>query len=37
MLETEEVLALYAARGEQVVPLAGDQSKVYVEASVARR
>ena len=29
VLETEEVLAQYAASGAPVVPLAGDQSKVY--------
>lgn len=37
VLETEEVLAKYAKSGEQVVPLAGDQSKVYLEATLARR
>jgi len=37
VLETEEVLARYAASGEPVVPLAGDQSKVYLEATLARR
>lgn len=36
-LETEEVLAKYAESGEPVVPLAGDQSKVYLEATLARR
>lgn len=36
-LETEEVLAKYAESGEAVVPLAGDQSKVYLEATLARR
>jgi transposase len=36
-LETEEVLAKYAASGERVVPLAGDQSKVYLEATLSRR
>lgn len=36
-LETEEVLAKYAERDEPVVPLAGDQSKVYLEATLARR
>jgi transposase len=36
-LETEEVLAKYAESGAQVVPLAGDQSKVYLEATLARR
>lgn len=37
ILETEEVLAKYAESGEVVVPLAGDQSKVYLEATLARR
>ncbi len=37
VLETEEVLAHYAERGEVVVPLAGDQSKVYLEATLSRR
>jgi transposase len=37
VLETEEVLAKYAESGELVVPLAGDQSKVYLEATLARR
>jgi transposase len=37
VLETEEVLAKYAASGEIVVPLAGDQSKVYLEATLSRR
>ena len=37
VLETEEVLAKYAESGAQVVPLAGDQSKVYLEATLARR
>jgi transposase len=36
-LETEEVLAQYAASGERIVLLAGDQSKVYLEATLARR
>ena len=36
-LETEEVLATYAKSGAVVVPLAGDQSKVYLEATLARR
>jgi transposase len=36
-LETEEVLAKYAESGDEVVPLAGDQSKVYLEATLARR
>jgi transposase len=37
VLETEEVLARYAESGELVVPLAGDQSTVYLEATLARR
>jgi transposase len=37
VLETGEVLAQYAASGEPVVPLAGDQSKVYLEGTLARR
>ncbi len=37
VLETEEVLAQYADSGDLVVPLAGDQSKVYLEATLARR
>jgi transposase len=37
VLETEETLAQYAASGEPVVPLAGDQSKVYLEGTLARR
>ncbi len=37
MLETQEVLAKYAKSGEPVVPLAGDQSKVYLEATLSRR
>ncbi len=37
VLETEEVLAKYAASGERVVPLAGDQSKVQLEATLCRR
>jgi transposase len=36
-LETEEVLAKYAESGAEVVPLAGDQSKVYLEATLSRR
>ena len=36
-LETEEVLAKYAESGEPVVPLAGDQSKVYLEATLSKR
>ena len=37
ILETEEILAKYAESGERVVPLAGDQSKVYLEGTLARR
>lgn len=37
VMETEEVLAKYAKSGAVVVPLAGDQSKVYLEATLARR
>jgi transposase len=37
VLETEEVLAKYAESGAAVVPLAGDQSKVYLEATLSRR
>ncbi len=37
VVETEEALAQYAASGEPVVPLAGDQSKVYLEGTLARR
>ncbi len=37
VLETEEVLAKYAESGKRVVPLAGDQSKVYLEATLSRR
>jgi transposase len=37
ILETEEALAQYAASGEPVVPLAGDQSQVYLEGTLARR
>lgn len=36
-LETEEILAKYAASGARVVPLCGDQSKVYLEATLSRR
>ncbi len=36
-LETEEVLAKYAESGVAVVPLAGDQSKVSLEATLWRR
>lgn len=37
IMETEEVLAKYAQSGAKVVPLAGAQSKVYLEATLARR
>ena len=37
VLDTEEVLAKYAESGVRVVPLAGDQSKVYLEATLAKR
>ncbi len=37
VLETEEVLAKYAANGARVVALAGDQSKVSLEATLAKR
>jgi transposase len=37
VFETEEVLARYAESGELVVALAGDQSKVYLEATLSRR
>jgi transposase len=36
-LETAEVLAQDAESGGRVVPLAGDQSKVYLEATLSRR
>jgi transposase len=35
--ETAEVLAELAASGEKVTPLAGDQSKVYLEGTIAKR
>ncbi|MCA1617632.1 MAG: IS630 family transposase [Acidobacteria bacterium] len=37
VLETGEILAKYAESGALVVPLAGDQSKVYLEATLSRR
>ena len=37
LLETQQTLAEYAESGKKVVPLAGDQSKVYLEGTVARR
>jgi transposase len=36
-VETCEVLAELAASGEKVTPLAGDQSKIYLEGTIARR
>jgi transposase len=36
-LETEAVLAKYARNGKPVVPLASDQSKVYLEGTLGRR
>ncbi len=36
-LETQEVLAAFAHSGALVTPLAGDQSKVYLEGTVAKR
>lgn len=36
-LETREVLAEFAASGEQVTPLAGDQTRVYLEGTVGKR
>lgn len=36
-IETAEVLAEFAQSQARVVPLAGDQSKVYLEATLARR
>ena len=36
-IETREVLAEFAKSGARVTPLAGDQTKVYLEASIARR
>src|SRR6185369_14814529 len=35
--ETAEALAELAARQVEVTPLAGDQSKVYLEGTIARR
>ena len=37
VLETEEALAKFAESQELVVPLSGDQSKVYLEGTLARR
>src|SRR5713101_1621617 len=36
-METRAVLAKYARNGKEVVPLASDQSKVYLEGTLARR
>jgi transposase len=36
-LETQAVLAKYARNGKPVVPLASDQSKVYLEGTLGRR
>jgi transposase len=36
-METHAVLEKYARNGKKVVPLASDQSKVYLEGTVARR
>jgi transposase len=36
-LETRQVLAQYARNGKPVIPLAGDQSKVYLEGTLSRR
>ncbi len=36
-LETQAVLAKYARTGKPVVPLASDQSKVYLEGTLGRR
>ncbi len=36
-LETQAVLAQYARTGKPVVPLASDQSKVYLEGTLGRR
>lgn len=36
-LETREVLAEFAHSGAQMTPLAGDQTKVYLEGTIARR
>lgn len=35
--ETQAVLAKYARNGQKVVPLASDQSKVYLEGTLGRR
>lgn len=36
-LETREILKEFAQSGERVTPLAGDQTKVYLEGTIARR
>ncbi len=36
-LETSEVLAEFAENGAPMTPLAGDQSKVYLEGTIAKR
>jgi transposase len=36
-LETREILEEFAQSGERVTPLAGDQTKVYLEGTIARR
>ena len=36
-LETRAILGKYARSGQPVVPLAGDQSKVYLEGTLGRR
>ena len=36
-LETRQVLAQYARNGKPVIPVAGDQSKVYLEGTLSRR
>ena len=36
-LETREILKEFAHSGQRVTPLAGDQTKVYLEGTIARR
>jgi transposase len=36
-LETREILEEFAQSGDRLTPLAGDQSKVYLEGTIARR
>lgn len=36
-VETHEVLAEFAASGQKVTPLAGDQTRVYLEGTVGKR